>query len=94
LKPENILYTDSLRQNIKVIDFGSGCFDYEQGFFYVQSRFYRAPEVVLGLKYNQQVDIWSLGCIIAELYGGVPLFPGLDENELLEFHILMCGNPP
>jgi hypothetical protein len=38
--------------------------------------------------------MWSLGCIVAELFCGRPIFPGLDENELLEFHILMCGNPP
>ena len=53
LKPENILFKDSLKDKIKVIDFGSGCFDTEKGFSYVQSRFYRAPEVVLGLPYNQ-----------------------------------------
>jgi serine/threonine protein kinase len=59
----------------------------------VQSRFYRAPEVILGLPYEYQVDMWSLGCIISELYSGVSLFPALDENELLEFHILLSGNP-
>lgn len=36
--------------------------------------------------------MWSLGCIISELYSGVALFPALDENELLEFHILLSGN--
>jgi dual specificity tyrosine-phosphorylation-regulated kinase 2/3/4 len=49
---------------------------------------------VLGLPYDLSVDMWSLGCIVAELYCGRPIFPGIDENELLEFHILMCGNPP
>jgi serine/threonine protein kinase len=38
--------------------------------------------------------MWSLGCIIAELFCGRPIFPGIDENELLEFHIMMCGQPP
>lgn len=38
--------------------------------------------------------MWSLGCIIAELYSGVPLFPGVDENELLEFHVLLSGIAP
>jgi len=60
----------------------------------VQSRFYRAPEVALGIPYDHQIDMWSLGCIVAELYTGVPLFPGNDENELLEFHVLIAGNPP
>lgn len=94
LKPENILYVDSMRKDIKIIDLGSGCFSTDKGFTYVQSRFYRAPEVVLGLPYEQQIDMWSLGCIVSELYSGVPLFPGVDENELLEFHILLAGNPP
>ena len=38
--------------------------------------------------------MWSLGCIVAELYMGSPIFPGIDENELLEFHSLFCGIPP
>lgn len=38
--------------------------------------------------------MWSLGCIVAELYMGGPIFPGLDENELMEFHALICGIPP
>jgi dual specificity tyrosine-phosphorylation-regulated kinase 2/3/4 len=38
--------------------------------------------------------MWSFGCIMAELYTGRPLFPALDENELLEFMILIIGNPP
>lgn len=50
--------------------------------------------MVLGLPYDHQVDMWSLGCIVAELFTGRPIFPGIDENELLEFHILMFGNPP
>lgn len=46
---------------------------------YVQSRFYRAPEVVLRIPYSPKVDIWSLGCIVAELFTGEPLFPGNSE---------------
>ena len=38
--------------------------------------------------------MWSLGCIIAELYNGRPLFPGQDENEMVEFLTLLCGNMP
>ena len=94
LKPENLIYTDSKRKDVKIIDFGSSSSFGMNTFTYVQSRFYRAPEVVLGLQYDHQVDMWSLGCIVAELFCGRPIFPGLDENELLEFQILMCGNPP
>ena len=53
LKPENILYTDSTKEKLKIVDFGSSCFNYKAGFTYVQSRFYRAPEIVLGLPYTQ-----------------------------------------
>lgn len=52
LKPENILFTDVRCENIKVIDFGSSCFNYKSGFTYVQSRYYRAPEILLGLPYD------------------------------------------
>lgn len=52
---------------------------------YIQSRFYRAPEVILGISYGPPIDMWSFGCILAELYTGYPLFPG--ENEV---HQLAC----
>ena len=52
LKPENILFTDEKCTQVKVIDFGSSCFNYKNGFTYVQSRYYRAPEIVLGLPYS------------------------------------------
>lgn len=70
---------DESGQNIKVVDFGSGCLTSEQVYTYVQSRFYRAPEVILRVPYTPKVDIWSLGCILAELYTGEPLFPGNNE---------------
>ena len=58
----------------QVIDFGSSCFMRDPHSSYVQSRSYRAPEVVLGLPYNQKVDVWSLGCILAELFTSRVLF--------------------
>lgn len=67
-----------------MIDFGSSCFNYKEGFSYVQSRYYRAPEIVLGMPYNCAADMWSLGCIVAEMVMGRPLFPAIDENELME----------
>jgi serine/threonine protein kinase len=57
-----------------VIDLGSSCFATDQLSSYVQSRSYRAPEVILGLPYDAKVDIWSLGCILAELATGAVLF--------------------
>jgi len=50
---------------------------------YIQSRFYRSPEVILGHQYSMAIDMWSFGCILAELYTGYPLFPGENEVEQL-----------
>lgn len=50
---------------IKVIDFGSACHQSQQMYTYIQSRFYRSPEVILGLKYSTAIDMWSFGCIVA-----------------------------
>lgn len=71
LKPENILLKQQGRSNIKVIDFGSSCFEDQSIYTYIQSRFYRAPEVILGCKYNASIDMWSFGCILAELLTGM-----------------------
>ncbi|CDW76326.1 related to dual specificity protein kinase pom1 [Stylonychia lemnae] len=94
LKPENLMFSDSRKKDIKIIDFGSSCSKGLNAFTYVQSRFYRAPEVILGIPYDYSVDMWSLGCIIAELFRGRPIFPAQDENELMELQVLLCGNPP
>ncbi|PWA97962.1 mitogen-activated protein (MAP) kinase, ERK3/4 [Artemisia annua] len=75
LKPENILIKSYSRCEIKVIDLGSSCFQNDNLSLYVQSRSYRAPEVIIGLPYDQKIDIWSLGCILSELYSGDVLFP-------------------
>lgn len=80
LSQENILLRRRGSSAIKVIDFGSSCFGHERVFSYIQSRFYRAPEVILGIPYTTAIDIWSLGCVLAELSTGYPLFPG--ENEV------------
>lgn len=70
LKPENILVKSYSRCEVKVIDLGSSCFETDHLCSYVQSRSYRAPEVILGLPYDKKIDIWSLGCILAELCTG------------------------
>lgn len=77
LKPENVLLRQpSCRGQIALIDFGSSCLSHRQLHKYIQSRWYRAPEVILGLRYGQEVDMWSLGCMLFELCCGNPLFPG------------------
>lgn len=70
LKPENILVKSYSRCEVKVIDLGSSCFETDHLCSYVQSRSYRAPEVILGLPYDKKIDVWSLGCILAELCTG------------------------
>jgi dual specificity protein kinase YAK1 len=88
--------------HLKLIDFGSAVITTERGpndapSHYHQSRFYRAPEVLVGAAdYSMQtwIDIWSCGCIAAELYLGLPIFPGADECELLLRIQEVVGNPP
>lgn len=70
LKPENVLIKSYRRCEIKIIDLGSSCFRNDNLCLYVQSRSYRAPEVILGLPYDEKIDLWSLGCILAELCSG------------------------
>ena len=83
LKPENIMLRARNQYSIKVIDFSCSCYLEEKIYTYIQSRFYRSPEVILGLCYGVPIDMWSFGCILAELYTGYPLFPGNDEHEQL-----------
>jgi dual specificity tyrosine-phosphorylation-regulated kinase 2/3/4 len=76
-----VLLVAPQRSAIKVIDFGSSCFVDERMYTYVQSRFYRSPEVILGLAYGCEIDMWSFGCILAELFMGYPLFPGVQSSQ-------------
>ena len=94
LKPENILVKSLETGEIKLIDFGSACFENRTVYQYIQSRFYRSPEVVLGSPYGMPIDMWSLGCVIAELFLGLPLFPGASEYNLLSRISETLGPPP
>ena len=93
LKPENILLTHPAHSEIKVIDFGSSCLENEKVYTYIQSRFYRSPEVILGMSYGMPIDMWSLGCILAELLTGYPIFPGENEQEQLACIMEVFGPP-
>ncbi|CAA7051285.1 unnamed protein product [Microthlaspi erraticum] len=92
LKPENILIKSYSRCEIKVIDLGSSCFETDHLCSYVQSRSYRAPEVILGLPYDKKIDIWSLGCILAELCTGNVLFQNDSPATLLARVIGIIGS--
>ncbi|KAF6168893.1 hypothetical protein GIB67_038390 [Kingdonia uniflora] len=135
LKPENILLCTSVKPPaIKVIDFGSACLEDRTVYSYIQSRYYRSPEVLLGyrlnniletqvismwlggfsfsfdtcsslnlalrlaldpfFRYTTAIDMWSLGCIVSELFLGLPLFPGASEFDLLRRMIKILGGQP
>lgn len=94
LKPENILFKSEKKSSIKLIDFGSACEKNNKIFTYIQSRYYRAPEVIIDAGYNEKIDIWSLGCILFELYKGVPIFQGTNENDQLCKIVEIIGNIP
>lgn len=102
LKPENILVASSVTEpdqkvtslDIKLIDLGSACFEGKTMYSYIQSRFYRSPEVLLGFPYSRAIDMWSLGCVCTEVYLGLPLFPGVSPHNQLSRIVDMFGPPP
>lgn len=94
IKPENILVDPGRNFRVKLIDFGSACFKGKSKYTYIQSRFYRAPEVMLGLDYSHPVDIWSFACVLVEVACGTPLFVGEDEALQLKAIASIIGDPP
>lgn len=94
LKPENILLRHPKRSGVKVIDFGSSCKSDKRMYFYIQSRFYRSPEVILGLPYSVSIDMWSLGCILVEMHTGDPLFSGSDQVDQMQKIVKVLGMIP
>lgn len=101
LKPENIMISEGKATaseptdcSIKLIDFGSACEESRPLFTYIQSRYYRAPEIVLGIPYTTAIDMWSFGCVLCELANGYPIFPASSEGELLERIVEYFGPIP
>lgn len=100
LKPGNLLVNADCE--LKICDFGLArgfLEDVEQnaGFMteYVATRWYRAPEIMLSFtNYTKAIDIWSVGCILAELLGGKPIFRGKDYVDQLNQILLILGTPP
>lgn len=94
LKPDNILLKSEHKSSIKVIDFGSACQEGNKVFDYIQSRYYRSPEVLFDTGYSTAIDIWSVGCILYELVTGKTLFPADNEQELFKMMVEVLGMPP
>lgn len=94
IKPENIAFRCVPTCDIKVLDLGSSCYVTDSLSSYVQSRSYRAPEVILGCAYGAGVDIWSLGATLAELATGALLFNAESVSTMLASIASVCGPIP
>ena len=94
VKPENMLLSSYSRAQIKLIDFGSSCYLTDRQSSYIQSRSYRAPEVVLGLPYDGKIDVWSLGCVVAEMFTGEVTFQNDSVVTMLSRIEAICGPFP
>ncbi|KAI9738068.1 MAG: U4/U6 small nuclear ribonucleoprotein prp4 [Claussenomyces sp. TS43310] len=89
LKPDNILVNEA-RNMLKICDLGSASDASDNEITpYLVSRFYRAPEIILGMPYDFAIDIWSVGCTLYELYTGKILFTGRTNNQMLR-SIMEC----
>lgn len=92
LKPSNIAVNEDCE--LRILDFGLARPAESEMTGYVATRWYRAPEIMLNwMHYNQTVDIWSVGCIMAELLTGRTLFPGTDHIHQLNLIMEILGTP-
>ncbi|KAJ1668569.1 MAPK protein hog1 [Coemansia sp. RSA 1813] len=93
LKPSNIVINENC--DLKICDFGLARVQDPQMTGYVSTRYYRAPEIMLTWqRYDVAVDIWSAGCILAEMFEGTPLFPGNDHVHQFSIITELLGTPP
>ncbi|KAJ2641291.1 MAPK protein hog1 [Coemansia sp. RSA 1694] len=93
LKPSNIVINENC--DLRICDFGLARIQDPQMTGYVSTRYYRAPEIMLTWqKYDVAVDIWSAGCILAEMFEGTPLFPGKDHVHQFSIITELLGTPP
>ncbi|KAJ8497779.1 hypothetical protein OPV22_008331 [Ensete ventricosum] len=94
IKPDNMLVNEA-KNVLKLCDFGNAMFAGKNEITpYLVSRFYRAPEIILGLPYDHPMDVWSVGCCLYELYTGKVLFPGSSNNDMLRLHMELKGPFP
>ncbi|XP_078263235.1 uncharacterized protein LOC144597605 [Rhinoraja longicauda] len=98
IKPDNIMLVQHTRFpfRVKVIDFGSASILHEIQHVndpYIQARHYRCPEILLGLPFSEKLDMWSLGCVLAELRLGQPLYPGKNQYDQVQIIVEAQGQP-
>ncbi|KAI8093060.1 kinase-like domain-containing protein [Halteromyces radiatus] len=94
IKPDNILVTES-KNVLKLCDLGSASDASDNEITpYLVSRFYRAPEIILGLHYDYALDVWSAACTLYELFTGKILFPGRSNNQMLKYMMEVKGRFP
>ncbi|OQR72872.1 serine/threonine-protein kinase prp4-like, partial [Tropilaelaps mercedesae] len=94
IKPDNILVNGNKMQ-LKLCDFGSASSGTDSEITpYLVSRFYRAPEIILGIGHDFGIDLWSVGCTLYELYTGRIMFAGKTNNEMLKMFMDLKGRFP
>uniref|UniRef100_A0A6Q2XDU6 Serine/threonine-protein kinase PRP4 homolog n=1 Tax=Esox lucius TaxID=8010 RepID=A0A6Q2XDU6_ESOLU len=94
IKPDNILVNES-KTILKLCDFGSASHVADNDITpYLVSRFYRAPEIIIGKPYDYSIDMWSVGCTLYELYTGKILFPGSSNNHMIKLAMDLKGKMP
>lgn len=96
IKLDNILCSGDLKQ-VKLCDFGSAFRETDvdnDPTPYLVSRFYRAPEIILGMPYDKAIDTWSVGACLYELFTGHVMFPGRSNNEMLRLVMAVKGRFP
>jgi serine/threonine protein kinase len=94
------MLVDPKKAGLRIVDFGSSSFADEtvfdplpQPYQYIQSRYYRSPEILMGHNYTTSIDMWSLGCTLVELATGEPIFPGKDSMEQMSYICDTIGVP-
>lgn len=95
IKPHNVLI-DPTNGRAKICDFGCSkrLISGEPNIQYICARYYRAPEIAFGWPhYSSSIDVWSVGCVMAELYTGRPLFPGKNSVDQLAKIVKVFGGP-
>ena len=96
IKPENILFKSDDSFHIVLGDFGLSVIlknDYKKYTKLIQTRWYRSPEIIYKIPFNEKIDIWSLGCIIYELIASRPLFKSYSDNDHLAYIHYIIGLP-